>query len=94
MGTLARKHPEQLKLPFYLWTREAVALLIKRRFGLQLSVWTVGRYLKRWSFIRKNQHGGLGNKIRSRSGNDWRRNTQVRRYLFPRETRPICGVKN
>ena len=43
-------HPEQLKLPFYLWTREAVALLIKRRFGLQLSVWTVGRYLKRWGF--------------------------------------------
>jgi hypothetical protein len=27
-----------------------VALLIKRRFGLQLSVWTVGRYLKRWGF--------------------------------------------
>src|SRR5512139_1058749 len=43
-------HPEQLKLPFYLWTREAVALLIKRRFGIQLSVWTVGRYLKRWGF--------------------------------------------
>ena len=43
-------HPEQLKLPFFLWTREAVALLIKRRFGVQLSVWTVGRYLKRWGF--------------------------------------------
>jgi transposase len=43
-------HPEQLKLPFYLWTREAVALLMKRRFGVQVSVWTVGRYLKRWGF--------------------------------------------
>jgi transposase len=43
-------HPEQLKLPFFLWTREAVALLIRRRFGVQLSVWTVGRYLKRWGF--------------------------------------------
>jgi transposase len=43
-------HPEQLKLPFYLWTREAVGLLIKRRVGIQLSVWTVGRYLKRWGF--------------------------------------------
>ena len=48
--TVIDHHPEQLKLPFYLWTREAVALLIKRRFGLQLSVWTVGRYLKRWGF--------------------------------------------
>jgi transposase len=43
-------HPEQLKLPFFLWTREAVALLIRRRFGVQLSVWTVGRYLQRWGF--------------------------------------------
>lgn len=42
--------PEQLKLPFYLWTREAVGTLIKRRYGLELSVWTIGRYLKRWGF--------------------------------------------
>ena len=42
--------PEQLKLPFYLWTREAVSELIERRFGIQLSVWTVGRYLFRWGF--------------------------------------------
>ena len=34
------RHPEQLKLPFYLWTREAVAKLIKRRFGIRLSIWT------------------------------------------------------
>ena len=42
--------PDQLKLPFYLWTREAVGDLIERRFGIRLSVWTVGRYLKRWGF--------------------------------------------
>lgn len=40
--------PDQLHLPFYLWTREAVAALIERRFDVRLSVWTVGRYLKRW----------------------------------------------
>lgn len=44
------RHPEQLKLPFYLWTREAVSELIERKFGVLLSVWTVGRYLKRWGF--------------------------------------------
>ena len=48
--TVIDHHPEQLKLPFYLWTREAVSLLIKRRFGVHLSVWTVGRYLQRWGF--------------------------------------------
>jgi len=42
--------PDQLKLPFYLWTREATADLIARRFGLRLSVWTVGRYLAQWGF--------------------------------------------
>ena len=47
---LKNRHPDQLQLPFYLWTREAVCQLIKRRFGMQLSIWTVGRYLKRWGF--------------------------------------------
>jgi transposase len=42
--------PDQLKMPFYLWTREAVGQLIERRFGIRLSVWTVGRYLGRWGF--------------------------------------------
>ena len=40
--------PDQLWLPFALWSREAVQILLKREFGLELSVWTVGRYLKRW----------------------------------------------
>lgn len=44
------RNPDQLKLPFCLWTREAVALLIEQRYGVSLSVWTVGRYLKRWGF--------------------------------------------
>src|SRR3990172_6365079 len=34
--------PDQLKLPFYLWTREAVGRLIEDRFGIPLSVWRVG----------------------------------------------------
>ena len=42
--------PDQLHLPFYLWTRQAVAELINRRYDIQLSVWTVGRLLKRWGF--------------------------------------------
>jgi len=38
--------PDQLKLPFYLWTRAAVAALIRRTYGLKVSLVTVGRYLK------------------------------------------------
>jgi len=44
------RHPEQLRLRFALWTREAVGQLIRERFGIDLSVWTVGRYLRRWGF--------------------------------------------
>lgn len=40
--------PDQLKLPFALWTRAAVQLLLAERFGLDVSVWTVGRYLAKW----------------------------------------------
>jgi len=40
--------PDQLKLPFALWTRAAVQQLLAERFGLDVSVWTVGRYLARW----------------------------------------------
>jgi transposase len=40
--------PDQLSLPFALWTREAVQELLSRKFEVQVSVWTVGRYLRAW----------------------------------------------
>ena len=42
------KMPDQLKLPFYLWTRAAVASLIAREYGIAVSLVTVGRYLRAW----------------------------------------------
>ncbi len=44
------KLPDQLKLPYGLWTREAVQQLIERRYGTSLSVKQVGRYLKLWGY--------------------------------------------
>jgi transposase len=44
------KLPDQLKLPFGLWTREAVQQLILQRYGIELSRWQVGRYLKSWGY--------------------------------------------
>lgn len=40
--------PDQLKLPFYLWTRAAVVSLIEREYGIAVSLTTVGRYLNSW----------------------------------------------
>ena len=47
---IADKTPDQLKMPYALWTRAAVAQLIEQRFGLRLQVRTMGKYLARWGF--------------------------------------------
>jgi transposase len=46
--TIMSKTPDQLDFGFMLWTREAVGKLIKDRFKISLSKWTVGRLLKQW----------------------------------------------
>ena len=40
--------PDQLRLPFALWTRDAVRQLLADRFDVHVSIWTVGRYLAHW----------------------------------------------
>ena len=42
--------PDQLGLPGFLWTREAVAELIARRYGVRLARTTMGAYLRGWGF--------------------------------------------
>jgi transposase len=42
--------PDQLKMSYALWMRQAVGELIEARFGVCLSVWTAGKYLKRWGY--------------------------------------------
>lgn len=44
------KDPDQLKMPFALWTRKAVKELIKDKYGIDMPIRTVGDYLKRWGF--------------------------------------------
>lgn len=48
--TIQDNCPDQLKMPHALWTRAAVQEFLERKFGLRVSVWTVGRYLRRWGF--------------------------------------------
>jgi transposase len=42
--------PDQLGLPGFLWTREAVGELISQRYGRGLARTTVGGYLRGWGF--------------------------------------------
>ena len=47
---LVDKAPDQLKMPFALWTREAVQQYIRKKCGLKMPIRTVGCYLQRWGF--------------------------------------------
>ncbi len=47
---LIDKTPDQLKLRYALWTREAVQQLIAEQIGVKLAIRSVGEYLKRWGF--------------------------------------------
>lgn len=47
-GWIADKVPDQLKLPFALWTARAVKELLEQRFDIRLGLSTVQLYLRRW----------------------------------------------
>ena len=47
---LVDKNPLQLKLPFALWTRDAVQMVIKKSYGLEVPLRTISDYLHRWGF--------------------------------------------
>lgn len=47
------KTPDQLKMPYALWTRGAVAELVEHLYGLRLPVRTMGLYLSRWGFTQQ-----------------------------------------
>lgn len=47
---ISDRTPDQLKMPYALWTRSAVGDLVQQQLGIKLPVRTVGHYLKRWGF--------------------------------------------
>ena len=47
---LIDKSPEQLKMDFALWDRNAVSVLVQTRYGIKMPVRTMGLYLTRWHF--------------------------------------------
>lgn len=49
-GWITNKCPDQMQLPFALWTAQAVRELIFQKFGKTLGLSTMQLYLKRWGF--------------------------------------------
>jgi len=44
------KTPDQYKMRFMLWTRQAISGLVKQLYGIELSLRCVTNYMKRWGF--------------------------------------------
>ena len=47
---VCRRCPDQLQLPFALWTRKAIQMLVAQKCGVKLSIRGVGEYLTRWGY--------------------------------------------
>lgn len=47
---VCRRCPDQLQLPFALWTRKAIQTLIGEKCRVRLSIRAVGEYLSRWGY--------------------------------------------
>jgi len=47
---ICERRPEQMKMPFALWSRTAVLALIEAECAVNLSIRAVGDYLHRWGF--------------------------------------------
>ena len=50
---LNEKSPEEVGIASPLWTRKAVAELIRKEYGIDMPVRTVGEYLERWGYTAK-----------------------------------------
>jgi transposase len=46
--TIIDKTPDQIKLAYCLWTRQAISEYIKYKYGLTVSLRSITNYLKRW----------------------------------------------
>lgn len=49
-GMILDTMPDQLKLPYALWTRKAVKELIKRELDIEIALTTTGYYLRSWGY--------------------------------------------
>jgi len=47
---LQEKTPDQVNLPFPLWSRDNIVMLIEDKLGLKMPLRTITDYLKRWGF--------------------------------------------
>ena len=75
---VVHRYPDQLKLPFYLWTREAVAELIAGSLGFVCRGGRWGAIWRSGVSLLRSPCGEPSSKIRSRCVSGWKRS--IRRF--------------
>ena len=89
---VAEETPDQLGLPFALWTSRAVRELVERRFGKRLGLSTVRLYLRRWGMTpQKSPWSGPRSAHRPRSRPGWRGTTRHRQAGQDRARGDLLG---
>jgi transposase len=58
------KNPSEVGLVGYLWSRAEVCELVKREFGIEIPVRTMGDYLARWNFTYQRPQKKITAKTR------------------------------
>ena len=78
--TVARRTPDELGMPYLVWTRQAVAELVNREFRVMLGVTTIGNYLVRWGYpgpqellrsLRDRNAAAVADPLRSPAAGTW-----------------------
>jgi transposase len=68
-NTVTSRNPMQLQYPFALWTRAVIGTLTRRKYGIKLSVISVGRLLAQMMTCQKP----LSRAFERRAFVDWRK---------------------
>ena len=87
-----KNNPEQLDIHSALWTRRAVAELIRKEFGIDLAERTVGEYLRRWGYTPKKPQRHARKQDPDEVASGWRRPIRQSKNRLRRKTPRSIGV--
>jgi len=62
------KNPTETGLTGYLWERKTVSELVKRQFGIEMPLSTMGDYLAKWNFTSQRPKKTLQARRKGNSG--------------------------
>jgi transposase len=65
-GLITEKTPADVGLVGYLWGRAEVAELVKRKYGVEMPVRTMGHYLAKWKFTYQRPKKRIIGKMQKR----------------------------